>query len=193
MTHLLPEAFETEILSSLVGELTAEYGDEAVAKAFLENVKDSEALARVHGEATGRVALAIIREVVFSGNPRLAAEVVAMACGFFADSGTLRAVARKHGVDHKYVSTRVAKFCEEYGLEKPTFYRANHAGKGLDECTEGKKGTFGNPYVSLDYCDKWARTRRDVPLQMSQAQARAHRLRFQNLVDYVNNLNKVAQ
>lgn len=105
-------------------ELVAEFGPRAVVGAILGS-SIAEAMERVGGgEAALRVSQVIVREIAFSKNPQLEAEIIALATGvLLMDEDNMTKTARRWGLTRGAISKRVLKFVDENKLPPSVFMR----------------------------------------------------------------------
>ncbi|MGA7724636.1 MAG: hypothetical protein WCA95_05105 [Opitutaceae bacterium] len=104
-------------------ELIADFGARGVAEAFLRTTAGDQ-LSKFGSNATLRAIQFVVREIVFSENARLAAEVVAMASGMILEEGmSVTKLAARHGVGKAAVSKRMVNFCRTHGLPPSIYMR----------------------------------------------------------------------
>lgn len=107
-----------------VEELIAEFGVRGVVTAFLKSSAGEE-VGRHGGNSTLRVAQVILREIAFSKDPRLEAEIMALGAGvILAENDNITRIAEKHGLTKQAISKRVIKFCDENNLPPSIFMRS---------------------------------------------------------------------
>lgn len=107
-----------------IEELIAEFGLRGVVSACLKS-SAGDALEQLGGNATLRIAQAIIREVVFAEDPRLEAVVMALGAGILlADGDNMTRLAAKHGMTKQALSKRVVRYVEENGLPPSVYMRS---------------------------------------------------------------------
>ena len=125
-TTLAPtEERESEVESAL-GEVIAEFGLRAVVAAALRN-GGAECM-RMGSDATLRVIQVMIRQIVYSDDPQLEAEVIALGAGvILADDATQRKIGEKHGLTRAAVSKRVLAFCDAHGLPPSIYMKPKNA------------------------------------------------------------------
>jgi hypothetical protein len=106
-----------------IEEIIAEYGIRATVAACLVS-SAGDHFQKMGGNTTLRVIQVIIREIAFSENPQLEAEVIALGAGVILESKTtMRTIAAKHGITHQALSKRVLKFCDDNGLPPSAYMR----------------------------------------------------------------------
>lgn len=77
------------------------------------------------GSATLRVIQVVIRQIVYSADPQLEAEVMALGAGVLLDDEqTQMRIAEKHGLGRAAVSKRVLSFCDAHGLPPSQFMKS---------------------------------------------------------------------
>lgn len=110
--------------SAAIEEMVCEFGVRAVLSAVLASSL-ADPLQRVGGgEAALRVSQVILREVAFSDDPRLQAEIMAIGAGVILDDDTtMTRIAAKHGLTKSAISKRVVNFVEENGLPPSVYMR----------------------------------------------------------------------
>lgn len=114
---------EGEIIGA-IEELVSEFGVRGVVAAALNSTAGPH-LSRMGGDAALRISQVILREIVFSKNPQLQAEVMAVGAGIILeDDATMTRMAAKHGITKQAFSKRVVSFCEEMGLPPSQYMRA---------------------------------------------------------------------
>lgn len=122
--------YESDELSSIIAaidELVAEVGIRAVVRAALKS-EAGEEFGKLGGNVTLRVSQVIIRQIAFSQNPQLEAEVMALGAGIILEDGaTMTRIAMKHGITKQALSKRVRIFCEKNGLPRSIFMKSEKA------------------------------------------------------------------
>lgn len=117
---------ESEIVDA-IEELIADFGIRAVVGACLKSTAGDK-FGQLGGNGTLRIAQVILREIVFSRNPQLEAEIMALGAGILiGDDQSVTAVARKHGITKSAVSKRVVAFCDDNGLPPSAFMKSKRA------------------------------------------------------------------
>lgn len=106
-----------------IEEMVRDLGEQAVVAAIYA----STIYLRVVGttDATQRIGQVIIRQIAYAENPRLEAEIIALATGIilFDDFGC-RATARKHGLTPAAISKRVIAFADAHNLPPSQYMRS---------------------------------------------------------------------
>ena len=117
---------DTDDLSELVAaieELISERGPRATVAAALRS-SAGEHFQKTGGNQTLRVSQVIIRQIAFSDDPQLEAEIIALATGIIlGDDMNVTRIGRKHGLTKQAISKRVVRFCEDNGLPPSIFMR----------------------------------------------------------------------
>ncbi len=107
-----------------IEELIAEFGLRATIKACLRSRAGGQ-FGRMGGNATLAVIQEILRVIVFSEDPQLEAEIMALGAGvLLEDKQTVTRVGAKHGLTKQAVSKRVIAFCEKWKLPPSEFMRS---------------------------------------------------------------------
>lgn len=115
---------EGEIVGA-IEELVAEFGVRGVVTAALNSTLGPQLNKVGGGDAALRISQVILREIVFSKDPQLQAEVMAVGAGIILeDDVTITRLAAKHGITKQAFSKRVVSFCEEMGLPPSQYMRA---------------------------------------------------------------------
>lgn len=110
--------------SAAIEELIAELGARAVVAACLRS-SAGQHFEKLGGNATLRIAHVILREIVYSKDPQLEAEIMALGAGIImGDADTMTAVAAKHGISKQALSKRVVVYVEENKLPPSAFMRS---------------------------------------------------------------------
>jgi hypothetical protein len=129
MTEPYPSAFcnsnskESEAIDA-IEDLISEFGLRAVVTACLQS-SAGEQFEQLGGNATLRIAQAIIREVVFAEDPRLEAVVMALGAGILLNDGdNITRLAAKHGMTKQALSKRVVRYVDEKKLPPSTYMRS---------------------------------------------------------------------
>ena len=113
--------------SAAIEEIIGAFGIQCVLKAVLDSKLEPE-LKRLGGDATRRVAQVILREIAFSKNPQLEAEIMALGVGvILEDHLTMTELGRRHGVTKAAISARVVRFVEENDLPPSSYMRSEAA------------------------------------------------------------------
>lgn len=116
--------------SAALEELIADFGLRAVLAAVLGSTlaKDLERVGS--GEAALRVSQVILRQIAYSPNPQLEAEIMALGVGvILADDVTMTAIAKRWGLTRAAISKRAVNFVEENSLP-PSIYMRKEADRG---------------------------------------------------------------
>ncbi len=117
------EGDENEAIQA-IEELVAEFGIRGVVSACLKS-SAGDAFSKTGSNATLRIAQVILREIAFSKDPRLEAEIMALGAGvILAEKDNITRIAEKHGLTKQAISKRVIKFCDENGLPPSIFMRS---------------------------------------------------------------------
>jgi hypothetical protein len=58
----------------------------------------------------------VLREIVYSPDPGLEAEIMAIGSGVLDDKGIMTRIAAKRGITRQAISKRVVAFCDEWQL-----------------------------------------------------------------------------
>lgn len=95
-------------------ELKAEFGLKVLLAAIIQSGAGESIT--LNPEATLRVAQYVLREIVYSPDPQLEAEIMAIGSGVLDEKGITTRIAAKHSITRQAVSKRVVAFCEEWGL-----------------------------------------------------------------------------
>ena len=107
-----------------IEELIAECGVRATIAACLKS-SAGEDFERMGSNATLAVIQDTLREIVFSSDPQLAAEIMALGAGVLLENKqTMRSVGAKHGITWQAVSKRVISFCTKWRLPPSTYMRS---------------------------------------------------------------------
>lgn len=107
-----------------IEELIADIGLRGFLAACLRS-SAGEALEQMGSNATLRIAQVMIREIVFSKDPRMEAEIMALGAGvILGDDNTMTSIASKYGVTKQALSKRVVAYCEENKLPPSPFMRS---------------------------------------------------------------------
>lgn len=115
---------EAEV-SGALEELIGEFGVRSVLGAVLGSslAKDLERCGS--GEAALRVSQVILRQIAYSSNPQLEAEIMAIGCGVILnDDETMTKMGKRWGLTRAAISKRVVNFVEENGLPPSQFMRS---------------------------------------------------------------------
>jgi hypothetical protein len=113
-----------EEASAAIGELIGEFGIRCVLMAVLGSELGQE-LEKVGGDATRRVAQVILREIAFSEDPRLEAEIMALGAGVILENDmTMTRLAQRHGLTKAAISARVVRFVDENRLPPSSYMRS---------------------------------------------------------------------
>ena len=87
-------------------------------------------MAGVGSDTTLRLVQVVIREIVFSDDPQLEAEVMALGAGILLnDDMTQTKIAQKHGLGRAAISKRVTSFADELKLPPSIFMKSEAARK----------------------------------------------------------------
>jgi hypothetical protein len=107
-----------------IEEHIAEYGASGTLAACLRSSAGEE-FSKLGGNATLRIAQVIIREIAYSQNPRLEAEIMALGAGIIlSDNATMTKIALKWGITKQALSKRVVAYCDENKLPPSAFMRS---------------------------------------------------------------------
>ena len=110
-------------LVDAIDELIADAGVRAVVAAVLRS-KAGEDLQKHGGNQTLRISQVILREIAFSQDPQLEAEIMALGAGvMLEDKATITKLARKHGLTKQAISKRMIRFCVDNGLPPSSYMR----------------------------------------------------------------------
>lgn len=116
-----------EEASAAIEELIGELGVRAVLGAVLGSSLAGHLERCGSGEAALRVSQVILRQIAFSTNPQLEAEIMAMGCGvILSDDATMTKMGQRWGLTRAAISKRVVNFVEENGLP-PSIYMRKEA------------------------------------------------------------------
>lgn len=119
---------EREIVDA-IEELIAEFGVRGVMSACLKS-SAGEQFSKLGGNASLRVAQVILREIVYSQDPRLDAEIMSLGAGILLeDDQSVTKVALRHGRTKQAISKRVVAFCDANGLPPSIFMKSLKARK----------------------------------------------------------------
>lgn len=121
--------------SAALEELIAELGIRAVLAAVLGSslAKDLERCGS--GEAALRVSQVILRQIAYSANPQLEAEIMAMGCGVILDDdATMTKMGQRWGLTRAAISKRVVNFVEENKLPPSIYMRKEADRLKYSEC-----------------------------------------------------------
>ena len=97
-----------------IEELKADFGIKVLIAALIRS-EVGESIA-VNPQSTLRVVQYVLREIVYSPDPQLEAEIMAIGSGVLDEKGIMTRTAAKHHITRQAVSKRVVAFCEEWGL-----------------------------------------------------------------------------
>lgn len=107
-----------------IEELVADFGIRGVVAACLRS-SIGEELGKFGSNSTLRVAQVILREIAFSKDPRLEAEIMALGAGLILNQGdNVTRIAGKHGLTKQAVSKRVISFCDNNSLPPSVYMRS---------------------------------------------------------------------
>ena len=174
-----------------LNRLVDENGQAAIMEALKASNVSPRAANDIFDDRIKYALAATLAEITHSSNPRLAAEVAALACGLIVDASTFAAVARKHGVSRVNVRNRVKKYCEEHGL-KWDGYSVCSDGAAWEKGS-GSRGKLVNKHALLDEANRWVVRRAYNPDDLSPKQARAIARRFGHLFTFLSRVNARAQ
>lgn len=123
MSHPHTQGGENDEALEAIEELIAEMGIKAVVGACLKSTVGDH-LSKSGGNTTLHVIQVILREIAFSKDPQLEAEIMALGTGLIlGEKDNITRIAAKHGLTKQAVSKRVIKFCDEYGLPPSIYMR----------------------------------------------------------------------
>jgi hypothetical protein len=108
-----------------VEELKAEFGLKILLLALTRS--DLGASVSTDPQTTMRVVQFVLREIVYSTDPQLEAEIMAIGSGVLDEKGIMSKIAGKRGVTRQAVSKRVVAFCEQWGLPPSTAMKSAQA------------------------------------------------------------------
>lgn len=113
-----------EQASEALEELIGEFGVRAVVGAILGS-SCAKALERCgSGEAALRVSQVILRQIAYSSNPQLEAEIMAIGCGVILDDDvTMTKMGQRWGLTRAAISKRVVNYVEQMGLPPSIYMR----------------------------------------------------------------------
>lgn len=115
----------SEEASAAIEELICELGVRAVLGAVLGSSLAGHLERCGSGEAALRVSQVILRQIAFSNNPQLEAEIMAMGCGvILSDDATMTQMGQRWGLTRAAISKRVVNFVEENKLPPSQFMRS---------------------------------------------------------------------
>lgn len=118
--HAAPEGDDA---LSAIEEVIAEFGIRATITACLKSSAGDE-MEKLGGNATLRIAQVIIREIAFSRNPQLEAEIMALGTGVLMEQANMTRIAKKWGITKQALSKRVVRFVEENNLPPSVYMRS---------------------------------------------------------------------
>lgn len=114
---------ESEAIEA-IEELIAEFGIRATITACLQSSAGDD-FGKMGSNTTLRVIQVILRQIVFSKNAQLEAEIMALGTGvILEDEQSMRTVAAKWGISHQAVSKRVVAFADKWNLPPSQFMRS---------------------------------------------------------------------
>lgn len=107
-----------------IEELIAEFGIRSVLSAVLGSSLARDLERCGGGDAALRVSQVILREIAFSKNPQLEAEIMALGCGvILQDEDNMTKIGRRWGLTRAAISKRVLDFVDANKLPPSTFMR----------------------------------------------------------------------
>ena len=112
---------------SALTELHDEFGAGVVFTAFLRSPAGANFAASVF--SARRVAQKILQDIVFSENPKLEAEIMAIAAGVLEEKGIVSRIAAKRGLTRQAVSKRAVAYRDAWGLPPPGCAKSDAARK----------------------------------------------------------------
>jgi hypothetical protein len=110
-----PSPDKVEQAVEALEELKADFGVRVLLEAILHS-GITDGVPQLNPSATLRVIQYVIREIVYSPDPRLAAEIMAIGAGVLDDKGIMSRIAEKRGITRQAISKHVVAFCEQWNL-----------------------------------------------------------------------------
>lgn len=105
---------EIEDAAQAVDELVAELGIHVLIAGLLRS--EVGAVLPSNPQNTLRVIQYVLREIVYSPDPGLEAEIMAIGSGVLDEKGIMTRIAAKRGITRQAISKRVVAFCDEWQL-----------------------------------------------------------------------------
>jgi hypothetical protein len=111
-------------IEETINELIGQFGKQRVRLAILQS-KLGEDFEKLGASGTLRVIQQTLREIVFSPDPQLEAEVMALGAGVLLENHqSMRTIGAKHGISWQAVSKRVVAFVMKWDLPPSVYMRS---------------------------------------------------------------------